>query len=157
MVRLSPPDEYFTHQVAYPHAMVGSSDPSWRERCWISIQDTVGKDTVLTLGLGQYPNQDVQEGFAVLSTGGRQHNLRVARALSPHNDRMHVGPLRVEVVKPFEKLRFILDENASGLAFDITWISTFEPLLEGRHFQISRSRSSTTRSGTCSSAGPPGR
>lgn len=140
MVRLSPPDEYFTHQVAYPHAMVGSSDPSWRERYWVSIQDTAGKDTVLTLGLGQYPNQDVQEGFAVLSTGGRQHNLRVARALAPHNDRMHVGPLRVEVVKPFEELRFILDENPSGVAFDITWSSALEPVLEGRHFEVSRTR-----------------
>jgi hypothetical protein len=57
MALLTPPDEYFTHQVAYPHAMVGSSDPAWRERYWISIQDTAGKDTVPTLGLGQYPNQ----------------------------------------------------------------------------------------------------
>jgi hypothetical protein len=140
MVRLSPPDEYFTHQVAYPHAMVGSSDPSWRERYWVSLQDTVGKDTVLTLGLGQYPNQDVQEGFAVLSTGGQQHNLRVARALAPDNDRMEIGPLRVEIVRPFRELRFILDDNPSGVAFDITWTSRLEPLLEGRHFQVSRSR-----------------
>jgi hypothetical protein len=140
MVRLSPPDEYFTHQVAYPHAMVGSSDPSWRERYWVSLQDTVAKDTVLTLGLGQYPNQDVQEGFAVLSTGGQQHNLRVARALAPRNDVMAIGPLRVEVVRPFHELRFILDDNPSGVAFDITWTSRLEPLLEGRHFQVSRSR-----------------
>ena len=33
---LTPPDEHFTHQVALPHAMVGSSDPSWRERYWVS-------------------------------------------------------------------------------------------------------------------------
>lgn len=137
---LTPPDEYFTHQVAYPHAMVGSSDPSWRERYWISIQDTAAKDTVLTLGLGQYPNQDTQEGFAVLSTGGRQHNVRMARALAPRSHEMQVGPLRVEIVRPFEELRLILDENASGLAFDVTWTSDLEPVLEGRHFQVSRTR-----------------
>lgn len=140
MTRLTGPDEYFTHQVAYPHAMVGSSDPSWRERYWISIQDTAAKDTVLTLGLGQYPNQDTQEAFAVLSTGGRQHNVRMARALAPRSDRMQVGPLRVDVVEPFRELRLVLDDNPSGLAFDITWTSTLEPILEGRHFQVSRSR-----------------
>jgi hypothetical protein len=140
MMRLSQPDEYFTHQVAYPHAMVGSSDPSWRERYWVSWQDTVDKDTVLTLGIGQYPNQDVQEAYAVLSAGGQQHNLRLARALAPANDQMHVGPLRIEIVRPFEEVRFILEENPSGLAFDITWTSEFEPILEGRHFQISRTR-----------------
>jgi hypothetical protein len=140
MVRLSAPDEYFTHQISRPHAMVGSSDPSWRERYWISLQDTVAKDTVLTIGLGQYPNQDVQEGFAVLSSGGRQHNLRVARALAPHNDRMAIRPLRVEVVRPFEQLRLVLEENPSGVAFDITWTSRLEPVLEGGHFEVHRSR-----------------
>lgn len=139
-VRLSAPDEYFTHQVAYPHAMVGSSDPSWRERYWISLQDIVGKDTVLSLGLGQYPNQDTQEGFAALSDGKTQTNVRLARTLAPRNDELRIGPLRVEIVKPFEELRFILDENPSGLAFDITWTSRLEPVLEGRHFQISRTR-----------------
>jgi hypothetical protein len=49
--------------------MVGSSDPSWRERYWISIQDTENRDTVLTCGIGQYPNQDVQEAFVVLAQG----------------------------------------------------------------------------------------
>ena len=33
---LTPPDEHFTHQVSLPHAMVGSSDPSWRERYWVN-------------------------------------------------------------------------------------------------------------------------
>jgi hypothetical protein len=64
----------------------------------------------------------------------------MARALAPHSDRMAVGPLRVEIVRPFEELRFVLAENPSGLAFDITWTSDLEPILEGRHFQVSRSR-----------------
>ena len=33
---LTPPDEHFTHQVPLAHAMVGSSDPGWRERYWVS-------------------------------------------------------------------------------------------------------------------------
>ena len=67
---LTPPDEYFTHQVAYPHAVVGTSDPSWRERYWLSMQNTETKDVVLTCGIGHYPNQNVQEAFAVVSMPG---------------------------------------------------------------------------------------
>lgn len=139
-MRLSAPDEYFHHQMALPHAMVGSSDPSWRERYWISIQDTDRKDTVLTCGIGQYPNQDVQEAFVVLAQGNRQHNLRVARALSPHNDVMRIGPFSVEIDKPLERLHLVLDENPTGISFDLHWNATMEPVLEGRHYQVSRSR-----------------
>lgn len=140
MSYLSGSDETFTHQVSYPHAIVGSSDPSWRERYWISLQDTRNLDTVLTLGLGHYPNQDVQEGFAVLSHRGVQRNVRLSRTLSPHNDRMQIGPLHVELVRPYRELRFVLDDNPSGLAFDITWTSDLEPVLESRHSQVSRNR-----------------
>lgn len=140
MVRLTPPDEFFTHQVSYPHAMVGSSDPSWRERYWISIQDVANKDVVLTLGMGQYPNQDVQEAFVALSNNGTQRNLRLARALAPDSHIMGVGPFHVEVIKPLEQLRLVLEPNPSGIEFDIVWSGRFEPILEGRHFQVSRSR-----------------
>ncbi len=140
MVRLTPPDEYFTHQVSYPHAMVGSSDPSWRERYWISIQDIANKDVVLSLGLGQYPNQDVQEAFVALSRRGTQRNLRLARALAPDSHLMKVGPLTIDVVKPLEELRLTLEPNPSGIEFDITWTGRVEPILEGRHFQVSRTR-----------------
>jgi hypothetical protein len=137
---LTGPDEYFTHQVALPHAMVGSSDPSWRERYWLSIQDTASEDLVLSCGFGQYPNQDVQEAFVVFAHGGRQHNLRLARELSPRNDVLSVGPFRIEVVKPLKELRLVLDENPSGLAFDLRWRATMDAILEQHHFQVNRNR-----------------
>ncbi|MGH3636469.1 MAG: hypothetical protein ACRDTS_20755 [Mycobacterium sp.] len=140
MVGLTPPDEYFTHQVSYPHAMVGSSDPSWRERYWISIQDVANKDVVLTMGLGQYPNQDVQEAFVALSHNGVQRNLRLARALAPESHVMRVGPLRIDIVKPLEQLRLVLESNPSGIEFDLLFSGRMEPVLEGRHFQVSRAR-----------------
>jgi hypothetical protein len=137
---LTGPDEYFSHQVALPHAMVGSSDPSWRERYWVSIQDTEHEDLVLSCGFGQYPNQDVQEAFVVVSQGGRQHNLRLARALGPDSDVLRVGPFSAQVIRPFEELRFVLDDNPSGLSFDFRWVGTMHPILENRHYQVVRAR-----------------
>lgn len=139
-MHLSTADEYFTHQTSLPHAMVASSDPSWRERYWVSVQDVEAGDTVLTLGLGRYPNQDVMEAFACLSRQGVQRNVRLSRTLLPDSHGMRVGPFSVDVLEPMRALRFRLDDNDSDLAFDVTWTATTEPLLEGRFFQISRAR-----------------
>lgn len=139
-MHLSDADEFFTHQTSLPHAMVATSDPSWRERYWVSFQDTSTGDTVLTLGLGRYPNQDVMEAFACFSHQGRQTNLRLSRTLLPDSHGMQVGPFSCEVVQPMRELRFRLDDNESGLRFDLTFSGTMEPILEGRFFQISRAR-----------------
>lgn len=137
---LTPADEYFDHQVALPHAMVGSSDQSWRERYWLSIQDIASRDTVLSVGLGKYPNTDTAEGAAVFARSDNQHNVRVARELGVGTDPMHVGPLRVDVIEPFSELRVTLDENPSGLAFELTWTGLGAPMLEERHYWVRRQR-----------------
>lgn len=139
-MRLSASDESFTHQVSLPHAMVGSSDPSWRERLWISMQDTGNKDAVLSCGFGQYPNQDVQEAFVVYSRGGRQHNLRLSRKISNDPERLRVGPFSIEVVRPYQELRLVLADNPSGIAFDLSWHGTMEPILEKPHLEVHGNR-----------------
>ena len=134
---LTPPDELMGHQVAFPHAVVGSSDPSWRERYWVSFQDVDGGETVLTLGLGKYPNHDVMEGFACVAFDGHQHNVRLSRRLGADSHVLRVGPLSAEVLDPFRHLRFVLDDNDSGIAFEIDWTSAFTPFLEDRHIETS--------------------
>jgi hypothetical protein len=137
---LTAPDEGFNHQVALPHSVVGSSDPSWRERYWFSFEDTASRDVVVTMGLGQYPNTDTQEAFVVVGTPERQHNLRLARTLWPTPGVTQVGPFSVEVVEPFRSLRLVLEDNESGLACDITWEARLEPVLEDRHVWVRRGR-----------------
>lgn len=137
---LTDADEYFTHQTALPHAMVATSDPSWRERYWVSFQDTHSGDTVLTLGLGRYPNQDVMEAFVCYSHAGRQTNLRLSRTLLPDSHAMQVGPLSVEVVAAMRELRFRLTDNDTQITFDLTFQAATDPILEGRFFQVSRAR-----------------
>ena len=138
-MRLSAADEQFTHQVPLPHVMVGNSDPSWRERYWVSVQDTHGS-TVLTLGIGQYPNQDVMEAFVALSHNGVQTNLRLSRTLldAPHD--LTVGPLSASIVEPLRELRLQLHDNDSGITFDLSWQATMEPILEEPFFQVARAR-----------------
>jgi hypothetical protein len=137
---LTSPDEFFNHQVALPHAVVGSSDPTWRERYWVSLQDVADRRFILTLGLGKYPNQDVMEGFVIVQHGNVQRNLRVSRQLSPASDDMRVGPLRVSVVEPLKTIAFHIDDNPAGIRGEFTWLSGAPPILEERHFEVNRSR-----------------
>ena len=117
-----------------PTRWSGRRTPSWRERYWFSLRNVVARDVVVTLGMGQYPNMDTQEGFVVVGTPERQYNLRLARTLWPTPGVTKVGPFSVEVVEPYRaRTRLRLDENESGLACDITWQGRMEPFMEDRH------------------------
>jgi hypothetical protein len=80
------------------------------------------------------------EAFVCLSQGGRQTNLRLSRTLLPESHEMAVGPLSCEVVTPLRELRFRLEDNESGVSFDISFVGTMEASLEGRFFQVSNAR-----------------
>src|ERR1700722_8322580 len=64
--QLTPPDEYFHHQTTGFFGQVADSDLNWRERCWIPIQTKDGK-TVICIGLGNFPNRNVQDAFVIVS------------------------------------------------------------------------------------------
>lgn len=137
---LSPGDEYFVHQLALPLHTVATSDPNWRERYWISIHDVVNQDFVLSVGFGKYPNRDVMDGFCIAAKGDVQRNLRASRTLTPRLTDIAAGPLSVEIIEPLKSFRFRLDENETGMAFDLVWNASVPPALEGRHFEVNRSR-----------------
>lgn len=137
---LTPADEYFTHQIPLPHSVVGSTDPAWRERYVFNIHDVRDQDTMIVCGVGQYPNQDTQEAFVCLTQGKEQRNLRLSRTLLPNRDRVTVGPFRVDVEEPLRRLRLVLDENESGVTFDLTFDATMHPGLEELHFDTRRGR-----------------
>src|SRR5690606_8151333 len=127
-------------QIALPHHIVGSSDPNWRERYWLSIHDIEAKDFVLSTGFGKYANRDVMDGFAIAAKGHLQRNLRVSRQRTPRFHDIALGPFTVTVVEPLEGLRFVLEPNDSGIAYDLTWQASVPPVLEGRHFEVNRNR-----------------
>jgi hypothetical protein len=139
-MRLISADEYFNHQVSLPHMVVASSDPNWRERYWISIQDSRRDDFILSFGFGKYPNQDLMEGFAITAHGTIQRNLRTSRQLSGGSQTIDVGPLSAEIIEPLKTLRFRLEDNPSEISFDLIWHASMPSMLEGRHFEVNRSR-----------------
>jgi hypothetical protein len=119
---------------------VASSDPTWRERYWLSVADVKRRDFVLSLGFGKYPNNDVMEGSCMATYKRVQYNLRASRQLMPKTHEIAVGPMSVQIIEPLKTLRFRLDDNESEMKYDITWHGVVEPALEARHFEVNRAR-----------------
>lgn len=140
-MQLTAPDEFFNHQVALPHAVVGNSDPNWRERYWVSVQDIRRDDFILSFGFGKYPNHDVVEGAAMLQYADTQYNLNLSREMGAQSDQIAVGPLKTEILEPLKRLRFSLEvQNKAGFSFDLEWTGAGPCLLEEKHFEINRAR-----------------
>lgn len=112
-------DEYPYHQITETFAGVAGSDPQWNDGHYICAADEAGTVS-LTSNLRLYQNNDVLDGFVCIRHRGRQHNIRLSRRLRPEIGSLSVGPLRLEIVRPLEEVRLVLEGNEYGIALDLT-------------------------------------
>src|SRR3954469_8828518 len=127
--RLTRADEWPRHQVARTFDSVASDSPHWSDGYYFTASDDAGTASLYT-AIRLYANTDVVDGYACVGIDGRQHNLRWSRRLRPAIDDLAVGPLRVEVLEPLERLRTTCARNPYGISYDLTWTGLHEPYLE---------------------------
>jgi hypothetical protein len=137
---ITPWDEALCHQIPTTMDHVLTSDPAWTERIYISLYDVATKQTILGCGVGQYPNRNVQDGFATVWHGGKQYTVRMSRRLRPTPHEVRIGPLSIEILEGLRRFRMVLGENPSGMRFDIEWIATMNPHEEEHDFRRSNGR-----------------
>jgi len=114
-------DELMCHQMPATMDQVHTSSPEWTERIYVSIYNVRDQNTILGFGIGQYPNKNVQDGFATVWHEGKQYNFRASRTLRPRIDQVKIGPLSVEMLEGLHRFRIRLGENPSTLRLDIEW------------------------------------
>jgi hypothetical protein len=146
-------DEYPLHQITQTFAGVAGSDPQWNDGHYVCICDAGGQ-VAMTSNVRLYQNNDVLDGFVCVRHDGRQHNLRLSRRLRPDMETFGVGPLRIEIVEPMRVLRFVVEENARGIAADFLCRSTglpYEDPVEVRRVdgRLLSERATYELSGTC--------
>jgi hypothetical protein len=137
---LTPWDEFLCHQLPTTMDHVFTSDPAWTERVYISLYNVADKDMILGCGVGQYPNKNVQDGFATVWYQGKQYNFRASRTLRPHPHEIKIGPLSIEILEGLKRFRMVLADNPSGMSFDIEWTATMNPHEEEHDFRRSNGR-----------------
>jgi hypothetical protein len=134
-----PLDEYPIHQAPLSMRYVESSDRNFYDRCYFNAHDRSGEVFLIT-GLGVYPNLGVTDAYALVRRGDTQHSVRCSEPLGDERLAQKVGPYRIEVVRPLEELRLVLDAERHGIGFDLTWHSSFPALDEPRHINHSAAR-----------------
>jgi hypothetical protein len=138
-------DETLRHQLPTTFDHVGTSDPRFYDRYFFGVHDP-GGSMVVHLGIGLYSNMNVMDGYVAVQTpiggggGALQHNVRVSRALRPDIDTVAVGPLRIDVLEPFERARIVCEPGDLPIAVDLDWRSRYAPTEEDHHFTRLRGR-----------------
>jgi len=134
-----PLDEFPIHQVPLSLEFVGSSDRNFYDRSYFNAHNRTDELFFVT-GFGVYPNLGVQDAYALLRRGDTQHSVRFSGALTDDRMNQQVGPYRVEVIEPLERVRVVSDSDEHGLAFDLTWEGSFPAVQEQPHLMRSGSR-----------------
>ena len=125
-----PFDEYPIHQTPLSLRYVGTSDRNFYDRCYFNAHDRTG-DVWFITGLGVYPNLGVDR--RVRDRPPRRPPARrplLRRARRPVDRPRSVGPYRIEVQEPLQRIRLICDGDEHGLGFDLTWEGSFPAVME---------------------------
>ena len=130
---LSPMDEFLAHQTCDTFDRVFTSDRNFYDRYYFNMYPAGGELFLIT-GMGQYPNLGTADAFVAISHGETQYVVRASRELGGNRMDTSVGPFRVEVVKPLQEVRFVLEPTEHGIACDLTWAGSIPAFEEPRHY-----------------------
>jgi hypothetical protein len=129
---LSPLDDFPFHQISEPMRHVGTSDRGFYDRYYFNCFPING-DSMMIMGLGQYPNLGVTDAFALQVHGSSYRVLRSSRELGLDRRDTAIGPLSVEIVEPLKQVRFKAEPNEHGFSFDVLWRGSHTPVIEEPH------------------------
>jgi hypothetical protein len=127
---LTPFDDFPIHQTGLPIAHPASADPNHYDRYWFNGYDADGS-FYLGGAMGHYPNRDVIDGALSVVHEGVEHSV-FASGRMPADRSTQVGPLRIEVIEPLRILRFVVEDNQTGLSADVTFRARTEAIEEPR-------------------------
>ena len=128
---LSAMDEFLAHQTPQTFDQVFTSDRNFYDRYYFNLHPKSG-DLFVVFGMGQYPNLGTTDAFVCIVHKGKQRVLRCSRELGSDRMDTSIGPFRVEVVQPLQKIRIVCDDNEHGIAFDLMFAGTAPAVEEPR-------------------------
>ncbi|WP_411288292.1 hypothetical protein [Phenylobacterium sp.] len=126
---LSKGDDYPIHQTPEPIAYAGS-DRNFYDRYFFNGYSPDGLD-FFAVAFGVYPHLNVADAHLSIVRDGVQRCLHASRILNMERMDLVVGPIRIEVLEPLQRLKVTV-ERAEGLACELTF--------EGRAFPIEEPR-----------------
>jgi hypothetical protein len=126
MPKLSANDEHFVHQIPEPLSVVAIEHQHWRESYFFVTHGPTADSDVLVVAMASYPPRHMLDALVL---GRVDSDLMFAYHQREAGDDPHsttVGPVAVEVVKPYEELRVVVSGDASFEA-DLTFRARTRP------------------------------
>ncbi|HEX7743406.1 MAG TPA: hypothetical protein VF442_13410, partial [Sphingobium sp.] len=127
---LTKADDYPIHQTPDPIAFAGS-DRNFYDRYFFN-GNSIEDDLVFAAALGVYPHLNIMDAAFGVRIGEVQYNIRASRHLNMERMDTQVGPIRIEVVEPLERLRIVVEDNEHGIAADLLFEGRSPPVEEPR-------------------------
>jgi hypothetical protein len=128
VVRLTPADELFVHQIPEPLPNVAVHHEHWRESYFFVAHDPSGDGDVLIVAMAHYPAREEMDCLQLGRVGG---GFVYARHVRPYGDDPHttaVGPAAVEVVEPYRTVRLrVGDSPEAPVSLDLTFEARTSP------------------------------
>lgn len=122
-------DDYPIHQRPEPVAWAGT-DRNFYDRYFFNGYAPDGSG-FFAFALGIYPHLDVIDAHFSVIRGGVQHCLHASRELRSERMDLSVGPMRVVVEEPLERLRVVVEE-CEGISADVVFTGRSFPIQEPR-------------------------
>jgi hypothetical protein len=141
---LTPYDEFPVHQSSRPFSMIPSTDYGWDDGYYFGMMSPA-EQMFLDINFRVNPNTDMVGGAVAFVRRGEQFVMRLNRCWR-RDFGLSLGPLRLEVVEPMRTWRLRLEENDSGLDFDVVWEATTPAILEAHHLVFQRGKATTDQS-----------
>ncbi len=131
-------DDFPVHQSSEFIRHPATSDRNFYDRYYFNLHGS-SDELFAIFGLGQYPNLGVTDAFIDVRHGDTQHIVRASAELGDRMD-TRVGPIRVEVLKPLERVRVIVEPTEHSVAMDVTWTGAMPAHDEPRQYLRSQGK-----------------
>ena len=132
-------DDYPLHQTPEPIAHPVSNDRNVYDRYWFN-GFAIDGSLYFGVALGLYPNRRIMDCAFSVVRGGEQWSFHGSRRAPDERDTLQVGPFRIEIVEPMQRLRIVLADNDSGLSCDLTFDAVTVALEEDRQRLVRNDR-----------------
>jgi hypothetical protein len=125
-------DELYTHQLPVPALETLHQHPNWGDRCYHQL---FVDDLVINAGRQLYANDFRRYAYLGVANGEKEYVLRAAERFEPGDDpnQAQIGGVRIEVVRPLEEIRLIVEAPDYPVALDLTYTARFAPVAADRH------------------------
>jgi hypothetical protein len=123
-------DDFPIHQTSEPIAYSGT-DRNFYDRYFFNGYGLEGEE-FFALAFGVYPHLNIADASFCVVRDGVQTNLHASRWLEMERMDLAVGPIRIEVLEPLQRLRLIVEAPDHGLFADLVFDGRAFPVEEPR-------------------------